>query len=166
MYHFPELFKEHYEYLLKEVLESINDAVLVFDHKHTIAYANDAASTVFSMPKNGLVGINMKRLIPKDRIEDFTAVISGLDASEHHEVQLQGKKEFIGLRASRHFFYAEGKLAKFKGESAYILVLRDSTWRKAVEGELEVALAHLKVVGRKVAYRVEHPSILDEFPLD
>ncbi len=166
MNNFPKLFEGHYDYLLQEVLESIDAAVLVFDHGYEVIYANEAADDVFGGVKGRLIGESIKRLIPKDKESHFNSIVSALNTSKHHEIQLQGKKEFIGLRATSHFFYAEGKLAKFKNESAYILVLRDITWRRAIEGELETALDHLKIVGRKVAYRIEHPSILDEFPLD
>ncbi len=160
----PKLFEGHYNYLLREVLESIDDAVLVFDHKSMVVYANEAAANVFGKAK--LIGESIKGLIPKDKQAYFDSIVSTFNASEHHEMQLVGKKEFVGSRATKHFFYAEGKLAKFEQEPAYILVLRDITWCKAIEGELETALDHLKIVGRKVAYRIEHPSILDEFPLD
>jgi PAS domain S-box-containing protein len=166
MNNFPKLFEGHYEYLLQEVLESIDDAVLVFDSKQTVVYANEAAEEVFGDIKVKIVGKSIKRLIPKNKQSYFDSIISTLNKSERHEFQLEAKKEFVGLRSASHFFYAEGKLAKFKKESAYILVLRDNTWRKAVEGELETALDHLKIIGRQVAYRVEHPSILDEFPPD
>jgi PAS domain S-box-containing protein len=163
---FPKLFEGHYDYLLQEVLESIDDAVLVFEHNLTVVYANKAADDVFGSLASTLTGRNIKQLIAKDRQRYFTEIIASLKDSEHHSVELIAKKEFEGLRANGHIFYAEGKLAKFKNESAYILVLRDITWRKAVEGELQTALAHLKIVGSKAGYRLERPRILDEFPLD
>jgi PAS domain S-box-containing protein len=166
MHDFPKLFEGHYEYVLREVLESVNDAVVVFTHDLKIGYANKAAEDVFGGAKGRLVGENLGRLIPKDRIAHFNDIVAKLQASEHHELQLQGSKEFVGMRAHDHFFYAEGKLAKFKDEAAYILVLRDITWRKAVEGELETMLVRLRKVDSKIAYRLEHPKIVDEFPMD
>ena len=72
----------------------------------------------------------------------------------------------MGYHYRETHFHAEGKLAKFKKEEAYMLVLRDITWKKTIEDELEAALDHLRKVGSKVAYRIEHPRIMDEFPLD
>lgn len=166
MNNFPELFEGHYDYLLREVLESIDDSVLVFDKKFKIIYANEAAEAVFNGTKSRLTGKNIKQLVPKYRKAYFDQRLSKLNASSKHEIQLEGKTGFIGMRASDQIFYAEGKLANFKRESAYILVLRDITLRKAVENELETALEHLRKIGSKVAYRLERPSIMDEFPED
>jgi PAS domain S-box-containing protein len=166
MSNFPKLFTSHYEYLLREVLETIDDAVVVFGHDHNIIYANAAADDVFGTGHGDLVGVGLDKLIPKDKLSHFKSIITKLQSSSHHEVQLQGKKEFVGMRAHDHYLYAEGKLAKFEDESAYVLVLRDITWRKALEGELETALGHLRKVSKKVVYQIEHPKILDEFPID
>ncbi len=166
MNNFPQLFDGRYEYLLREVLESIDDAMLVFTNDQKIIYANAAAEDVFSAPDSRLVGQSLDHLIPKDKLMHFTSIVEELKASDHHEVQLQGKNEFVGIRARDHFFYAEGKLAKFDNESACLLVLRDTTWRKAIEGNLEAALIRLRTAGSKVAYRIEHPAILDEFPTE
>ena len=40
MSHFPGILEGYYEYLLQEVLESIDDAVLVFVSDDKIVYAN------------------------------------------------------------------------------------------------------------------------------
>lgn len=165
MNYFPNLFEGHYDYLLREVLESVDDAVIVFNDKFAILYANPAAEEVFGGRTEKLVARNIKSLIPKVKRDDFDDILSTLDASVLNEVRLKGKKEFIGLCDKTHF-YAEGKLAKFKQEGAYILVLRDITWRKTIEDELQTALTHLKDVGSKVNYRLEHPSIMEEFSED
>lgn len=163
---FPELIEGHHDYLLREVLESIDDAVLVFGHYEQVVYANLAAGDVFGGGSEQLIGKSVQTLVPKDKYARFSEIISALNTSEHHSTELHGKNGFLGQRSNGHVFYAEGKLAKFANEPAYILVLRDITMRKAVEEELETALAHLKIVGSKVAYRFEHPRILDEFPPD
>lgn len=162
---FPKLFEDHYAYLLQEVLESIDDAVLVFTTDLAVTYANPAAEEVFGARSGKLVGKSIKSLIPIDKVATFETIITTLNASKGHEIQLQGKEEFVGIRANAHFV-AEGKLAKFTREQAYILVLRDVTWRKTIEDELETALSHLRKVGATVVKRVEHPSIMDKFPLD
>jgi len=166
MHDFPRLFEGHYYYLLREVLESVDDAVIVFDQYYKIIYTNQAAEIVFGKNKEQLIEDSIELLIPAEKRNSFKKIVSELNASNQHEVQLDNEKEFIGLRLASHFFYAEGKLAKFEEKSAYILVLRDITWRKAIESELKTTLNHLKIVGRKVAYQVEHPKILDEFPDD
>ena len=160
MGHFPSLFEGNYEYLLREVLESIDDAVLVFDSQETIIYANEAANSVFVGDKK-LVGMSVKQLIPKDNERTFKNIIAELNASQHREVELQHKREFVGLRTNGHVFYAEGKLANLKQDLPYILILRDITWRKAVEGELKTALGHLNNLGSKIEYRFEHPAFLE-----
>lgn len=165
MSHFPSIFEGNYEYLLQEVLESIDDAVLVFDNDHKVIHANAAAEDVFSGHDKRLAGTNIKHLIPKNKEGYFEQTIAELHASQHHSVELQGKKEFVGLRANDDIFYAEGKLAKLEQE-LYILILKDITRRKAVEGELEIALAHLKKIGSKIEYRFEHPKANDMFPVD
>ncbi len=163
---FPDLFEGHHEYLLQRVLDSIDDAVLVFGHDGKIAYANAAAGDIFGADAKRLAQATIKTLVPKNKRARLDNIISALNASSERSAELHGKNGFIGRRANGNIFYAEGKLAKFAGESAYILVLRDITMRKAVEEELEAALAHLKIVGSKVAYRFEHPKLLDEFPPD
>jgi two-component system, cell cycle sensor histidine kinase and response regulator CckA len=163
---FPQLFVGHYDYLLREVLESIDDAVLVFGHDENVIYANPAAGDVFGAADKRLIGANVRALVPKDNYKYFRDIVALLNGPEHHALELRGKKEFMGQRANGHVFFAEGRLAKFNSESAYILVLRDITMRRAVEEELETALAHLKIVGSKVEYRFEHPKLLDESPPD
>lgn len=163
---FPKLFEGHYEYLLREVLESIDDTVVVFNHEHIVIYANGGAEDVFGRSISDLTGQDIKTLIPKDKGEYFNNIMTTLSNSGHHELQLHGKHEFIGLRSPDHIFYAEGKLSKLKDDLAFVLVLKDITLRKAAEAELQIALSHLRNAGSKVAYRIEHPSILDEFPVD
>ena len=162
MSHFPGILEGYYEYLLQEVLESIDDAVLVFGSDDKIVYANGAADDVFEGHAKPLTGKSIKHLIPKDKEKYFENIIAELNASSHHAVELLNKKEFVGLRTDGHIFYAEGKLAKLKQELSYILILRDITWRKAVEGELKTALAHLSNIGSNVEYRLEHPRLLEE----
>lgn len=162
---FPHLFDGRYEYLLREVLVSIDDAVLVFTDNYQIEYANQAAEDVFGGSKDKLIGRTITSLIPKDQQKVFRSLVSKLKSSVSNAIQLQGKREFIGLCDKTHF-YAEGKLAKFKNESAYILILRDITWKKTLEEELESVLGHVRHIGSKVVYRVKNPSIMKMFPLD
>jgi PAS domain S-box-containing protein len=163
---FPRALEGNYEYLLQEVLESIDDAVLIFGRSQEIIYANPAAADIFGADVKQLKESNIKALVPKDKYGRFNTIISALDASSSLSTQLLAKNAFLGQRANGHIFYAEGRLTKFTNQSAYILVLRDITMRKAVEEELKTALAHLKIVGSKVEYRFEHPKLLDEFPSD
>ncbi|HEY4964152.1 MAG TPA: PAS domain-containing protein [Candidatus Saccharimonadales bacterium] len=162
----PKLFEGNYEYLLEEVLGSIDDVFLVFNDKLSIVYANKAADNVFCSDKERLVGKNIKQLIPKTRKEYFKNIISELKTSGKRRIEATGRRGFVGLAAGGHLFYAEGELAMFKNEAAYILVLRDITLRKAVEDELQMALMNLRKIGTKIAYRLEHPRIMENFPID
>ncbi len=163
---FPKLFEGRYEYLLREVLESIDDIVLVFDHDYKIVYANRAAEDVFGRPLSKLLGKDTTVLLPKGNANIFRRYVSSLDRSSQHSLELQGKKEFIGKNGDGHTFYAEGKLAKLRQGQAHILVLRDISWKRLLESELEHTIAHLRAVGHKIEYRFKHPKILDEFPVD
>lgn len=162
---FPDLFEGHYKYLLQEVLKSVDDAVVVFTNDYQVVYANQAAEDVFGGSKEKLIGRGIKSLIPKAQRESFEKLVMNLTSSISNETQFQGKNEFIGLCNKTHF-YAEGVLAKFKEEKAYILVLRDITWKKTIEEELETVLENLRKAGSKVTYRVKNPRILDSFPPD
>ena len=161
MKHFPSVFEGYQEFLLQEVLESIDDAVIVFGSDHKIAYANAAAADVFEGHADSLTGKSIKHLIPKDQTDYFENIVNQLDSSANHSVELRGKKEFIGLRTNGRTFYAEGKLAKLKQDLSYILILRDITWRKVVEDELKTVLGHFNETGQQLEYRFEHPRFLE-----
>jgi PAS domain S-box-containing protein len=163
---FPDLFDGQYDYLLREVLESIDDAVLVFDQDCKVIYVNPYATKAFGKSIDQLTGTNIDLLVPTEHRSQFDQTIEALKASSHHEVELRDETEFIGLRGQGHPFYAAGKLAKLKGDLSYILVLRDITWKKVLETELEKALVHLKDVEGKVGNRIEYPRLLSEFPPD
>lgn len=166
MNQFPEIFKGHYEFLLREVLESIDDVVLVFDQHEKVVFANAGACEAFGMDVDTVRGKHLELLSPDDGRSHFMHTVENLSISEHHSVELRGTNNFVGLRADGRTFYAEGKLAKLDGALSYILVLRDITWKKALETELEKALLHLRKYSNKVKERVENLSILEEFPQD
>jgi PAS domain S-box-containing protein len=158
------IFKGHYAFLLQEVLESIDDTVVALNHQKEVVYANAAAYETFGRE---ILTLPISDLVPKSERGKLDCCFNQLEDSKFHSIELQGEREFVGLRDDTlHTFFAEGKLAKIQGEPAYLLVLRDITWKKALESELEKALLHLHNVGRKMKERLEHPSIMDEFPVD
>lgn len=166
MKHLPTPFEGQYDLLLREVLESIDDAVIVFDQDKKIAYVNEGACEMFKKQESELIGLEIASLPPVDKRNRFEKLIKKLGRSAHHSIELRGDDEFIGLGGGGHSFYAEGKLAKLHDNLSYILVLRDVTWKMALESELQSVIFHLKEVGVKAKERLEHPRIMDEFPSD
>ena len=153
-------------FLLQEILESIDDVVLLFNHDLKVIYANEATKYIFKKEAKEIIGHDVLDLIPENEGSRFTRIISELNSSSSHSVELRDKKVFIGLKADKiQAFYAEGKMAKLKSEMSYVLVIRDVTWKRALENELERALEHLRSYGDKVEARLEHPSIMDDFPV-
>lgn len=160
--------KNSQDLLLQTVLNSIDDAVVVFDDQQTIVYANPATTKVFGKSLEQLTGNHISHLIPEDRRKAFEHTATTLKNSEHHFVELTGEHEFVGLRVNQQIFYAHGRLTKLPHEQAtlYILVLQDITWRKTLEDALEKALLRSQELEGKAKEHLEHPSILDEFPPD
>ena len=158
---FPELFEGHHEFLLHEILNSIDDAVVVFNQRQEVVYANPAAKEVFG---KDLLDTSTSSIVPEDVRAQFNHMVTELRDSEDRSVELKQGREFVGLRDNGHSFYASGRLTKLQGELSYVLILRDITWKKALEDELESALLHLRAVGSRVESRLEHPRVTDDFP--
>jgi len=114
-----------------QILKTVSDALLVFDHEGVIRVANQAACDLFEQPEEKLLGRAIWRVdgnfFPRERFEAFmrTRVIHNFEAVRASSL---GKKTVLDVAVS-------GIRDEFGQPAAVVCVARDLTDRKPAEEE-------------------------------
>ncbi len=137
------------EALIKSVLDNVLDGVITFDANGTIRVFSGAASRIFGLHPDEVVGGPIGTLIPEfdlaDKASPFAAVVNG---NEFNELALGGY-ETTAIRKDGEEFAAEAAVTQFNlmGVQTIVVTVRDVSRQKhdsAVRHELESQLRHLQ----------------------
>lgn len=115
-----------------QILKTVSDSLLVFDHEGVIRVANQAACDLFERPEEKLLGRAIWRVdgnfFPRERFEAFmrTRVIHNFEAVRASSL---GRKTVLDVAVS-------GIRDEFGQPAAVVCVARDLTERKLAEEEL------------------------------
>lgn len=128
--------------LLKQIVRTAGDAVIMVDDAQRIVLFNRAAEAIFGYRASEIVGRPLQDLIP----ERYRAVHPGHVARFGHgrsASRLMGEREKIaGLRKNGEEFPAEAAISQFvtKGKRTFAVILRDVTERVGIAQKLHDAV--------------------------
>lgn len=120
--------------LLLALLDAAADAIIVSDSDGTILRLNTAAAALFGYGVDGLIGRNVRMLMPRDLATQH-------DGFMRHHLDT-GDKRIIGIGRDVEGLRADGTVfplhlsvgrADLDGEAAFVAILHDQTRRKAAE---------------------------------
>jgi PAS domain S-box-containing protein len=134
------------------ILESISDSFLSLDASLQCTYANNAASRVFGMPRNELIGKSLLDIVPEARGTELEANLrqaldERISLSFQTKVPFAGADEWYEVRA----FPFEG------GVSVYIAVITD---RKETERKLKDAVREGEALMHELEHRVKNSLMI------
>jgi PAS domain S-box-containing protein len=135
-----EALKES-EKKFKSITASAKDAIIMMNGNGKVSYWNEAAERMFGYSSSEILGKDLHRIIaPTDMYSDFYAAFSKFQATGHGSVI--GKTiELTGLNKASMQFPVELSVSSLKqdGEWYSIGIVRDTSKRKKLEGELRQA---------------------------
>lgn len=120
--------------LLLALLDAAADAIIVSDSDGTILRLNTAAAALFGYGVDGLIGRNVRMLMPRDLATQH-------DGFMRHHLDT-GDKRIIGIGRDVEGLRADGTVfplhlsvgrADLDSEAAFVAILHDQTRRKAAE---------------------------------
>ena len=123
-----------------QLLDSVAEAIYVFDEKHNCVYVNDAACRIGDFKREELTGKNIFHMLPKD----FEKVNVSVDRilSEQGEIISEG----VVVHRTKHDIPAEihARLINIGGQLYIIAISRDITERKKAELMLRESYNNLR----------------------
>lgn len=122
--------REHFH----SITETAIDAVVTLDEAGAIIYCNPAATAIFSLPAEELLGRPITALLPDQREHPARPGLHRLLHPERGE-PVRATFETIGLRAGEGEFPLEVSISDWQAEGRryFTLLLRDITERKKIE---------------------------------
>jgi two-component system sensor kinase FixL len=148
------------EELLRSIVESAVDGIVVIDARGVIEGFNRAAEQLFGYARSEALGRNVSMLMPSPHREEHDRYIARyLSISE---ARIIGKgREVVGRRRDETTFplhLSVGEMS-IRGERKFIGILHDLTARVEMEGQLreQAALVRLGEMAALIAHEVRNP---------
>jgi len=123
---------------LRQMVESVMDAIVTVDEELSIVLFNKAAEHMFGVAAGDAIGTPFKRLLAKAVQPGYHAMFGGHRESGAIDPASMGRAEIVGRHVDGREFPAEASYsATFsRGKRFFTVVLRDLTERKKIETHL------------------------------
>jgi PAS domain S-box-containing protein len=133
--------------LLRAVFDSAPDAILIVDTRGLIAGANATTERIFGYQRDELIGRSIEVLIPARFRQNHPKYRHDYQAAPHTRPMGADLKLF-GLRRDGTEFPVDVMLSSLStsSQSLSLAVVRDITWRRAVELKLEQTQQHFRAL--------------------
>jgi PAS domain S-box-containing protein len=135
------------------------DAIISVDPHQRITIFNEGAERIFGYRVEEMIGAELERLIPERFRAKHHEHFAQFAAAQETARAMAERQEVYGLRKSGEEFPAEASISKVTvGDATFFsVVLRDVSYRKAVENALQRAVAARDDVLRIVAHDLRNP---------
>jgi len=123
---------------LREMVESVMDAIVTVDENRSIVLFNRAAERMFGVAAQDVLGKSFDGLLAAGAPPACCAFAGGGCHPEALEKEVRGRVEIVGRHADGHEFPADVSFSssEVQGERFVTVVLRDLTERKRIENHL------------------------------
>ena len=148
------------EELLRSIVESAVDGIIVIDTRGVVEAFNRAAEGLFGYDRSDVVGQNITMLMPSPFREDHDGYLARYISTG--EARIIGKgREVAGQRKDGTTFplhLSVGEMS-IRGERKFIGILHDLTARVAMEAQLreQAALVRLGDMAALIAHEIRNP---------
>lgn len=121
--------------LLRGLVDTTEDAVVVCDEQRRIRFVNDGAARMFGISREGLIGSLIDRLIPEELSLAHQEHMRQFAATGERSRSMRRRTRIRGRRADGSTFPAEVTISKFQRGEVWFLaaVVRDSSERQREE---------------------------------
>jgi two-component system sensor kinase FixL len=153
------------ETLLRNILESVNDAVVTVDVHHHIRFFNAKAEEIFGYHREEVLGKNLSILLPEDYRAGKHHGFTRRCVASAEKTRMRGlTMECTGLRKDGSSFPLEKSYSCHEedGEYFFTAVIRDISAKRQLEQQLRFAERHADV-GKAithVVHEIRNPLML------